>query len=147
MDRGWFLKQWDDAWTEGLWTASWSKSVEDLTPAQAAWKPAPGRHSIWQIVEHMIFWREDTLERLLTGRGSLPDDELQRRNFPEPPETSKAAWEAALARFRQSHERIAAAIRDPHARLDRIQYLLAHDSYHIGQINLLRALQGIRPIE
>ncbi|WP_144440589.1 DinB family protein [Limnochorda pilosa] len=27
-------------------------------------RPAPGRHSIWDIVRHMIFWREYALARL-----------------------------------------------------------------------------------
>jgi hypothetical protein len=147
MDRNWLLKQWNDAWTEGLWTAAWSKSVEDLTPQQAAWKPAPGRHSIWQIVAHMVFWREDALERLETGRAALPDAEVNRRNFPEPTEISTAAWSSLLSRFRKSHERVAAVIPDATKDLIRLQYLLAHDSYHIGQINLIRALQGLKPIE
>jgi hypothetical protein len=56
------IKWWDEAWTEGLWAAAWSKSLNDLTPAQAAWRPPATvggeRHSIWQLVLHMIFWRE-----------------------------------------------------------------------------------------
>ena len=58
MQRDELLKLWNDAWTEGLWAAAWGKAIDDLTPAQATWTPAPGRHSIWQIVNHVIFWRE-----------------------------------------------------------------------------------------
>ena len=147
MDHDWLAKVWNDAWTEGLWAAAWSKSVEGLTARQAVWKPAPGRHSIWQIVTHMIFWREDALERLASGRGALPKDEIERRNFPEPAQVSDAAWQATVARFGQSQERIAAALADPSKSLERLQYMLPHDSYHIGQINLIRALQGHKPIE
>src|SRR3954471_21578609 len=53
-DRELIQKWWQDAWTEGLWSASWSKSLDGLTPDQAAWQPpsAPGvtgnRNSIHQ---------------------------------------------------------------------------------------------------
>ena len=32
MDRAMYTKLWNDAWTEGLWAASWEKSLADLTP-------------------------------------------------------------------------------------------------------------------
>lgn len=31
--------------------------------------------------------------------------------------------------------------------LDRLQYHLFHNSYHLGQIMYLRAMQGLKPIE
>lgn len=40
-----------------------------------------------------------------------------------------------------------AAIADAGHTLDRLQYVPYHDSYHVGQIMLLRALQGMKPIE
>jgi hypothetical protein len=55
MDRPALVKWWYEAQAEGLWAASWAKAVAGLTPQQAAWTPAPGRHSIWQIVEHIVF--------------------------------------------------------------------------------------------
>ena len=146
MDRPSLLKWWNDAWTEGLWAASWSKAVADLTPAQAAWTPAPGRHSIWQIVEHMMFWREDNLRRLAGGTKPTPE-QLASGNFPQIRDTSDAAWRDTLRRFEDSQKRLAAAIADPKNSLDRVAYLLPHDSYHIGQITYLRALQGLPPIE
>jgi uncharacterized damage-inducible protein DinB len=146
MDREALLQWWNDAWNEGLWAAAWSKSVDGLTPQQAAWKPAPGRHSIWQIVSHMLFWREDALGRL-AGKDRPTDDEIARLNYPEPADVTDAAWKASVRRFRESQERIAAVVADPAGNIERIRYLLPHDCYHIGQINYLRALQGLKPIE
>ena len=31
------MKWWNEAWSEGLWAASWRKSLDGLTAAQAAW--------------------------------------------------------------------------------------------------------------
>jgi len=41
-----------------------SLTVAGLTAEQAAWKPGPERHSIWQIVRHLIRWKEGVLVAL-----------------------------------------------------------------------------------
>lgn len=146
MDRSSLQKWWNDAWTEGLWAASWPAAVAGLTAAQAAWSPGPGRHSIWQIVEHMMFWREDNLCRL--AGGSKPTaEELASGNFPLIRDASESAWRDTVKRFEESQKRIAAALADPQNSLDRLAYLLPHDCYHIGQVMYLRAMQGLAPID
>lgn len=148
-DRDLILKWWNDAWTEGLWAASWSKSVEGLTAAQAAWSP-PGtlgkRHSIWQLVLHMVFWRENGLRRIAGEPKSTPED-IARLNFPELSDTSEAAWMEARRRFKGTQDRITAALESKSPEADLIMYMLPHDCYHFGQINYLRAMQGLKPIE
>src|SRR4051812_26046776 len=111
MDRPSLLKFWNDAWAEGLWAASWRASVGGLSGAQASWAPAPGRHTIWQIVEHMMFWREDNLRRL-AGGGKPTPEQLASGNFPVISDTGDSTWRACLARFEESHRRIGAAIAD-----------------------------------
>ena len=64
MDRRTLLKLWDESWDQGIWIAPWSKAVRGLSPRQAALHPAAGRHSIWQIVNHVCIWREYTLTKL-----------------------------------------------------------------------------------
>ena len=53
-------------------------------------------------------------------------------------------------RLRETQERMAAALADPglseeHARV--LAYFVPHDCYHFGQINLLRGMVGMKPIE
>ena len=103
-DRELLLSFWNAAWSEGLWAAAWSKSVDNLTPAQAAWSPAPGRHSIWQIVLHMIFWRENELRRFATGQPPSAK-EVEELNFPTLTDTSQIAWDKACERLRDTQER------------------------------------------
>ena len=142
---------WDEAWTKGLWAAAWSKSVDGLTPEQAAWQPAsaPGvegtRHSIWQNVEHIIYWRENWLGRL-GGARSTPEQDAAG-NFPIIRDASQGAWDDARRRFRETHERIGAALRERGPEADPLMHFLPHDAYHIGQINQIRAMQGLSPIE
>ena len=145
MQREDLLSLWDKAWTDGLWAAPWSKALEGLTPQQAAWSPAPNRHSIWQIVNHMIFWREHDLR---TFAGDKPSaEEQQRRNFEPTPAPTAEQWESTKKHFATTQSHIHDAIADPKKLIDRLQYHLFHDSYHFGQIMLLRALQGLKPIE
>lgn len=151
-DKELFLHWWKSAWDEGVWAASWSKSISDLTPDQAAWQPpsAPGvpgvRKSIWQLVEHMIFWRENWLGRL-DGGPRPTADLLATHNFPEIRERSQAAWDAARSRLGASQQRVAAAVRDRFEVAAPMMYFLPHDCYHFGQVNYIRAMLGLKPIE
>ena len=148
MDREQVSKLWREAWQEGLWYAPWGKAIEDLTPEQAAWQPAPGRHSIWQLVNHIIFWQDYTLR---SARGQKPDREtfkreVESRNWEAPAEVTAAAWTDAKRRFRASYDEMAALAGGAEPG-ERPLYHLLHESYHVGQIMYLRALQGLPPIE
>jgi hypothetical protein len=145
MDRATLVKWWDEAWESGLWWAPWSKALADLTPAQAAWRPAPGRHSIWQIVHHLVFWREHEL-RLLAGGARATDEQIAAGNFAEPAPVTDVEWGAARDRLAAAQRRLRDAFADPAVSLERASYLLPHDIYHYGQIMDLRALQGLAPV-
>lgn len=145
MERDALLALWDESWTEGIWFASWTQALDGLTPAQAAWRPKPDLHSIWQLVAHVIFWREYTLDQIVGGP-KLADDEVARRNFLEPAAVSDPAWRETRERLAASHRGIRAAIADSARPLDRLRYHLAHDANHLGQILYLRRLQGLGPV-
>jgi uncharacterized damage-inducible protein DinB len=145
MDRKSLLEYWKDVETTGLWHAPWSKALSGLTAAQAAWKPAPQRHSIWQIVNHVTFWREHEIRSLA---GDKPgENEIARRNFEPPKEVSDSAWSATVARFQQSYRQMTDAIQNEAHSLDRLKFILPHDCYHMGQVMFLRALQNLPSVE
>jgi hypothetical protein len=145
MDRTALTKLWDEFWESGLFAAPWSKAI-DVTPEQAAWSPVPGRKSIWQIVNHVIFWRTYVLDRA-RGGPQLTPEEIERRNWEPPTAVTPEAWRQTRTRLRDSHTRLREAVADPGTTLDRIQYMLPHDAYHLGQIMYVRALQGLPVIE
>lgn len=146
MAREDLLRMWTSAWEEGLWATAWSRVFADLSPLQAMWRPQEERNSIWQHLNHMLYWREVTL-RLLAGGKRDPEDVARMRNFACPQAATPEAWAKAVAEWKASHEAVAVAIADPRNSLDRLQYLVPHDSYHVGQVMLLRALQGLKPID
>ncbi|MBL8878627.1 MAG: DinB family protein [Phycisphaerales bacterium] len=146
MDAPTLLALWNEGWNSGLWAGAWSKTVETLTAQQAAWKPATQRKSIWQIIEHMIFWREVILRRA-AGETGPADDEIARRNFPEPSAVTDGAFRLLLDRFKASQDAIAAHLGKSGPATDKIPYVIAHDAYHMGQIAYLRAMQNLAPLE
>lgn len=142
---------WDEAFNETVWWAAWRRVLEDLTAAEAAWQPAPGRRSIWQIVNHMIHWREYFVHR---NRGGAPMDEqtLEAHNWQEITDFSESAWVDTRKRFSTSHALVAELLADPN-RPDppkpqlHPRYVLFHDTYHMGQVMFLRALLGKPSLE
>jgi len=145
MDRASLLKLWDESWKDGIWIAPWSKAVADLTPRQAAWRPKKGRHSIWQNVVHVCFWREYTLMKL-AGKPPLTREQIIAAEFAEPKSPTAAEWRKTVRRLKKSHDDMRRAIARPRGSLARLQYHLPHDCYHLGQIMYLRALQGFKKV-
>jgi hypothetical protein len=148
MERAELKKLWEEALNDGLWYAPWSKALDGLTAAQAAWKPAEGRHSIWQLVNHIIFWQDYTLR---SARGQKPTreefaKETERRDWEEPERVADDAWKDAQARFLASYRAMLDLAGSAEA-TERPLYHLLHESYHFGQIMYVRAMLGLAPIE
>ena len=55
------------------------RAVAGVTPAQAAWRPAPGRHSILEVALHAAYWKHEVRRRITGGpRGDFP---IEGRNW------------------------------------------------------------------
>ena len=147
----------DEAYNRQSWHGTNLRgSLRGITAAQAAWRPAPGRHNIWELTLHAAYWKY-TVWRRLTGekRGSF---ELDGSNFFERPVIrTERAWRADIAILDRVHRRLRAAIAALPASqyfrrargatsLNRflIQGIAAHDLYHAGQIQLIKRLQSSR---
>lgn len=140
------------------WQPSLSEALEGLTAAQAAYKPAPERNSIWQIVRHLILWKSAVLQ---AWDGDPPDEtQLTAADWAKVNE-DEAAWQRDVRELMAvSREYLDRVQRLDDAALSRpitwyrhpgaIQPLairlvrtVTHDIYHSGQIRYLRALQGV----
>ena len=142
-------------------------SLRGVTQRQSAWRPAPGRHNIWELAVHSAYWKYAAWRRL-TGakRGSFP---LAGSNFFMRPDVRLArsggarsghaalqrAWRADLELLEEMHRTLrAAVVALPPNQLDRpsaqrgvtrralVTGVAAHDLYHAGQIQLLKRLAG-----
>ena len=132
-------------------------SIRGLSLKQAAWRPARGRHNIWELVVHAAYWKYVARRRLMSEtRQSFP---LEGSNWFERPqeaprENTEYAWRLDVALLDDMHRLLREAVaRVPPVRLHRknggnkdtnfalISGVAAHDLYHAGQIQLLKTLQ------
>lgn len=121
--------------------------LKDVTAAQAAARPIPGAHSIWEIVLHIAVWESVCCRRLAGDRAEPSDEE----DWPPVNNTGEAAWQATKAQLVEGHQKLRQAI----ARLDESQFeepilpgmssvyvtvqgTVQHDLYHAGQIAILK---------
>jgi hypothetical protein len=133
-------------------------SIEDALkgfPAELRGKrPAGAPHSPWELLEHMRIAQWDILEFSRDPQHKspeFPDGYWPQR--PEPPDAK--AWDQSVHRFRQDLEAMCALVADegtdlyariPHGDGQTIlrEVLVAadHNSYHLGQLVLLRRMLG-----
>lgn len=142
----------DEAYEKRTWHGpNLKQSIRGVTAKQAAWRPGPGRHSIWEVTVHAAYWKYAVRRRIEGGkRGSFA---LKGSNFfprPEEGKLNETAWRADQALLEREHralrEVVAKALRSrAQQKVMRQLYGVAfHDVYHAGQIRLLRRLSGAR---
>jgi uncharacterized damage-inducible protein DinB len=144
MDAAYDRKSWHGTNLRG--------SIRGLTPERAAWRPAPSRHNIWELIVHAAYWKYIGLRRLTSGaRGSFP---LKGSNWmARPQEMHAQALKADIALLEQMHRALREAVADlsprdlavtpPGSSVSHFALLsgvAAHDLYHAGQIQLLKRL-------
>jgi uncharacterized damage-inducible protein DinB len=124
--------------------------LDGVTAAQAAARPLPHAHTIWELVLHVAAWDGAVRQRLGGEALELSDEQ----NFPPVKDASQTAWRKALDHVRQVHDELVHAVSQfPDSRLgDQVPgkqgahytyyYMLhgvaQHEAYHAGQIALLK---------
>ena len=92
--------------------------VRGVTPQQAAWKPAPKRHSIWELTLHLAYWKYAVRRNLeASAPGTFPRSPANWPGVPKPADTPH--WKLDRGLLRSEHVRLVEAVRafDPR-RLD-----------------------------
>jgi hypothetical protein len=131
-------------------------ALRGLTLAQACWRPRPGRHNIWEIAVHAAYWKYAVWRRIL-GEKRASFVEKGSNWFARPVKKTEAAWKADLRLLQAMHDSMREAVADlasgelskksrgsRHTNAFMITGIAAHDLYHTGQIQLLKALYSAR---
>jgi uncharacterized damage-inducible protein DinB len=141
--------------------ASLEQNLRGLAPEQAAARPVPDAHSIWELVLHITAWAAEVTRRLGGAEPAMPAE----GDWPAVGAVSPKAWTEALVRLRRAHLALVDAVRGyPTERwtqrvggerdaplgtgvtyAEMVQGLVQHDAYHGGQIGLLRKALGAPP--
>lgn len=146
MSKEWIIKAMEMAFQEnkGLWADSLLDAIKDLSSEQANWKPAGGEvHSIIEIVNHIISGERFILSAL---EGKKPSYEEKEGGL---------SWDDTVKELKEVHEKVISLLKekdiDLNAKIpeedstwgEMLFGVLAHNCYHLGQIIILKGLQGL----
>ncbi len=147
------LRVLDEAYEKKAWHGpNLRGSLRGVGAQEAAWRPGPDRHNVWELALHCAYWKYANWRRL-TGekRGSFSYDGSNWFVRPESP--TEKAWRADVALLEEQHRRLRAVIekipakgvseRSPgsrHSNATLVYGIALHDVYHAGQIQLLKRL-------
>jgi hypothetical protein len=154
---GALLSQLDEAYDRQSWHGpNLRGSLRGLTVDQVVWRPAPGRHNVWETAVHAAYWKYAAWRRL-TGEKRGAFARPGSNWFDAGARPTEARWREDLALLAACHTRLREAVarladddlprpvaggRESAGRL--VRGVAAHDLYHAGQIQLLKRLMQAR---
>ena len=126
-------------------------SLEELDEEQAAFRPDAWPHTCHEILLHMVFWQDLFLARLEERPAPLPASAAD--GWPAP---ARNRWTDTVGRFSRGldaakkhagEDDLEAILVDWRGirRGEGLSILAQHNSYHLGQIVLLRRVIGAWP--
>lgn len=113
----------------------------------AGTRPEGVPHSLFQLLNHMTYWQDWVVNWLGGEDPAVP--EHASGGWPGGPRPASAKeWQQAVRSFRSGLDRLARqsreadllATRGKHSRLGMLQAIASHNSYHAGQVVVLRQL-------
>lgn len=130
------------------------KVFEELDWKLVGQVPAGVTHSIWQILNHMIYWQDFSLTLL---RGENPDTPQHASDTwtDQVSPSSEDEWQGAVKTFFDGLCTVeectdvelegAVPARANRSRAEVIGMIVGHNSYHMGQVVLVRQMLGAWP--
>ena len=145
------LEMFKNNWEGNMWHGGNLKWVlADITAERAFQKPGAGSHNIYELIMHMVCWREWALQQL-KGNVSYKVELNSEIDWPVNYKRDEADWENALATLEKSQNDLANALVDfddnkleelvPERKFSwyvMLHGLIQHDIYHSAQISMLK---------
>jgi DinB superfamily len=145
------LMQLDQAFRRKSWHGTnLLGSIRGIDVETASWRPAPGRHNIWELIVHAAYWKYSVYRRLANEPAiRFP---VKGSNWFERPAGTELKADIDL--LKDYHKKLIESVSTlPSSKLTKIPkgskttYLdlaigaAAHDLYHAGQIQLIKRLR------
>jgi hypothetical protein len=129
-------------------------ALRGLTPDEALWRPAAGRHNVWELTLHAAYWKY-AVRRRLAG-AAIGSFDRKPSNWPAISDPAdQQAWKRDVAFLDAEHRKLrevvsgltpaALRLRTPRGvwtYAEEIHGVAAHDLYHTGQIQLIKRLMS-----
>jgi uncharacterized damage-inducible protein DinB len=131
-----------------------SAILDGVTAEEAAARPLPGAHTIWELVLHMTGWKSEVRRRL----SGAPAGDPEAGDWPAAGEATPERWAQARENLELAHRLLVSAVKEfPEADLyvpandtrnrelgigvtyyELLHGIVQHDVYHAGQIAILK---------
>jgi len=113
--------------------------LNGITAEQASARPISKAHTIWEILHHIIGWREIIVERLQRGKEF---EVIKEKDWPAEISATLEAWARTLKALELSQKKLLEALNEKSVpseiQLYGIYSVFQHDLYHAGQIAILK---------
>ena len=147
------IKQLTDIQKGKIWIGeNFNIKLKNVHPEIAFKRPSPTLHAFAEIISHLTVWRNETILKIKTGKGSIIDD--LEDNWFGIEHLKKIGWDHLLTDFNNSLEELIQLLESKNdAFLNEIYYdtdykrdcdylfliegMLHHDIYHLGQIGIV----------
>src|SRR5690348_7754506 len=125
------------------WFVSVKTAVDGVTAEQANWKQGAGNHSVGQLTYHLLFWNRHTLAELkgeqqpkFSGNNEETFDNFDSKQ-----------WADTVAQLDQVLTELEKFVQTADApklatTASTLAHIGTHNAYHVGQIVVIRKLQG-----
>ncbi len=122
-------------------------AVEGLSADHAGQKPGGVPHSVFQLLNHLVYWQDMSLVWLGGKTPKWPEHDPEGWPGRDRPKDQEE-WDALVARFRAGLENAMGqverddmfTVRDRWAPVQMFRSIASHNSYHMGQIVLIRRM-------
>jgi uncharacterized damage-inducible protein DinB len=149
------LNQLSATYNQKNWFVPVTDALEGLTAQQAAWSDGSGNHSIWQIVNHLIFWNERWVMRF---KGQVPPEmEIENSETFDAGEKTEDQWKETVKKINEVLSDWESLVKKADDSVlageafkgygaswyEVLAQTTTHNAYHIGQILYVRKQQGV----
>jgi len=115
-------------------------------------RPEDATHSVYQLLNHMLYWQEWVVKWLSGEKPPIPKHASGSWPGDAAP-ASRKEWQGAVRRFRNGLEALTrrsrqvdlCSKRGTKSPLEMLLLIALHNSYHVGQVVLLRQVMGAWP--
>jgi uncharacterized damage-inducible protein DinB len=132
-----------------------ARALPDITAELAGKRTGEAPYTIYQLLKHMSYWQSFLLTFLEGGKPVLPSHVMESWPSEERPENDEE-WAAIVQHFLNGVDKACQIARE--AQLDEkiehfptetkagiLRNIASHNSYHLGEIVLLRRINGAWP--
>ncbi len=132
-------------------------ALEGLTAEQAGVVPGESPHSVFQLLRHMIYWQDIGIARILGTAPPFPESSAEGWTAAAAP-TDATEWDETVEEFSTGLWEMDAMLDSDEVDLDAVVekdrmrtvrdnllMVMCHNSYHLGEIVMLRRQIGAWP--